>query len=162
MAAFMKLGDIKGEATDKGHSDWILLQSMSAPIHRSIPAGAKDQQRTKGETTLGDVVVVRQLDKSSTKLQEACANGTFFKNVEIHFCTTVKNKQEPYLKYVLSDVIVSSFSCHANSSGDPLPSEEITLGFSKAEWTYIIVDPKTGDVKGNVPGKYTPGTGAAE
>lgn len=161
MPAFMKLGSIAGEATQKDHKDWIILQSMSSPIHRSIPAGARDQQRTKGETTLGDIVIVRQLDKSSTKLAESCANGTFFKDVEIHFCTTVKNKQEPYLKYKLSDVIVSSYSFHGNSSGDPLPSEEITLGFSKIEWTYIIVDPQTGDVKGNVPGKYNPSEGVA-
>lgn len=159
MPAFMKLGDIKGEATDSDHKEWILIESMSSPMYRSVPSGAKDQQRTKGETTLGDIVCVRQLDKSSTKLQEACANGTFFKEVEIHFCTTVKNKQEPYLTYKLADVIVSSYSFQGNSSGSPLPSEEITMGYSKAEWAYIVIDPKTGDKKGQVPAKYDPGTG---
>jgi len=161
MPAFMKLGDIKGEATDDGHSEWIIIESMSSPIFRSIPEGAKDQQRTKGETTLGDVVVVRQLDKSSTKLQEACANGTFYKEAEVHFCSTVKNKQEPYLKYKLSDVIVTSYSFHGTASGDPLPTEEVTLGYTEVEWTYITLDPKTGDKKGNVPAKYNPGKGAS-
>jgi type VI secretion system secreted protein Hcp len=155
----MKLGDIKGEATDTDHKEWIIIESMSSPIYRSIPNGAKDQQRTKGETTLGDIVVSRQLDKSSTKLQEACANGTFYKEVEVHFCTTVKNKQEPYLTYKLSDVVVSSYSFHGNSSGNPLPSEQITLGYTKVEWTYIVVDPKTGDKTGQVPAKYNPAEG---
>ena len=159
MPAFMKLGDIKGECTDTDHKDWIIIESMSSPMYRSIPQGAKDQQRTKGETTLGDIVVVRQLDKSSTKLQEACANGTFFKEIEIHFCTTVKNKQEPYLTYKLSDVIISSYSFHGNSSGSPLPTEQITMGYTKVEWNYIVVDPKTGDKNGNVPAKYHQGTG---
>ena len=159
MPAYMKLGDIKGEATDQDHKDWIIIESMSSPIYRSVPPGAKDQQRTKGETSLGDIVVSRQLDKSSTKLQETCANGTFAKEVEIHFCTTVKNKQEPYLTYKLEDVIISSYVFHGNSSGDPLPSENITLGYTEVEWTYIVVDPKTGDKKGQVPGKYNPGSG---
>ncbi len=159
MPAFVKMGDIKGEATDSAHKDWILIESMSSPIYRSIPQGAKDQQRTKGETTLGDVVIVRQLDKSSTKLQEACANGTFFPEVEIHFCTTVKNKQEPYLTYKLKNAIVTSYSFHGNSSGSPLPSEQVTLGFTEVDWTYIVVDPETGDKKGNVPAKYKPGEG---
>jgi len=159
MPAFMKLGDIKGEATDADHKEWVIIESMSSPMYRSVPAGAKDQQRTKGETTLGDVACSRQLDKSSTKLQEACANGTFFKEVEIHFCTTVKNKQEPYLTYKLSDVIISSYSFHGNASGSPLPSEQITLGYTKVEWTYIVIDPATGDKKGNVPAKYNPGEG---
>jgi type VI secretion system secreted protein Hcp len=161
MAAFMKLGDIKGEATDQGHKDWVFVQSMSASVHRSIPSGAKDQQRTKGETSLGDIQIVRQLDASSVKLQEACANGTFFKEVEIHFCTTVKNNQEPYLKYKLFDVIVSSYSVHGDASGNPLPSEQVSLGYSKVEWTYHTIDPKTGDDTGRVAAKYNPAEGKA-
>lgn len=161
MPAFLKLGDIKGESTDKDHKDWILIESMSAPVYRSIPAGAKDAQRPRGETTLGDTHIVRQLDSSSVKLQEACANGTLFKEVEIHLCTQAKNKAEPYLKYKLSDVIVSSYSFHGNASGEPLPSEEVSLNCSKVEWTYIKVDPKTFDPKGNVVGKYEPGAHSA-
>ena len=161
MPAFMKCGDIQGESTDQGHQNWILIESMSSPIYRSIPAGAKDVQRTKGDTTPGDVVVVRHLDKSSVKLQEACANGTFIKEVEIHLCTQVKNKAEPYLKYKLSDVIVSSYGFHGNASGDPLPTEEVTMNFTKCEWTYITIDPKTGDPKGNVVGKFDVGAHVA-
>lgn len=159
MPAFMKLGDIQGEATDQDHKNWVIIESMSAPILRSIPEGAKDQQRTKGQTSLGDVAVTRQLDKSSTKLQEACANGTFFNEVEVHFCTTVKNKQEPYLKYLLKNVIISSYSFSGLASGNPLPTESITLGYTEVEWTYIVVDPNTGDKKGQVPAKYNPATG---
>ena len=84
-AAFMKLGDIKGEATDNEHKDWIIIESMSSAISRSTSDNAKDTQRSRGDTTLGDIVVVRELDKSSTKLQEACANGAFNQDVEIHF-----------------------------------------------------------------------------
>ncbi len=41
MAAFLKLEgmDEAGEATDKAHDKWIIIQSMSSPIFRSIPAG---------------------------------------------------------------------------------------------------------------------------
>lgn len=159
MPAYIKIGDIEGESTDKDHDKWILLESMSAPIFRSVPEGAKDQQRARGETTLGDLVMVRQLDKSSTKLQEACANGTFFKEAEIHFCTTVKNKQEPYLKYKLSNVIVTSYSFHGTASGDPQPTEEISLGYTEIEWTYVVVNPNTGDKEGQVATKYNPATG---
>ena len=159
MPAFMKLGDIKGEATDTDHKDWILIESMSSPIYRSLPQGAKDMQRSRGETSLGDIVTVRQLDKSSTKLQEACATGTFFSDVEIHLCTTIKNKQEPYLKYKLKDVIVTSYSFHGTASADPQPSEEISLSYTEVEWTYVVIDPKTGDKKGQVPAKYNPAAG---
>lgn len=159
MPAFVKLGDIKGQCTDGDHKEWILIESMSCGIYRSMPENARDQQRTQGSTTLGDIVVVRELDKSSTKLQEACANGTFFPDVEVHFCATVKNKQEPYLTYKLKNVIVTGYSFHGNATGSPLPSEEVTLGYSEVEWNYITLDPETGDKKGNVPAKYNPGKG---
>ena len=158
MPAFMKLGDIKGEATDQDHKDWVIIESLSAPIMRSIPEGAKDQQRARGETTLGDVIVVRLLDKSSVKLQEACANGTYFKEVDVHMCTTVKNKQEPYLKYKLKNAIISGYSCFAKT-GPTLPSEEVSFSFTEVEWIYVLIDPKTGEKKGQVPAKYNPAEG---
>src|ERR687896_186877 len=73
-------------------------------------ANARDQQRTQGSTSLGDVVLVRELDKSSTKLAEACANGTFFPEVQVDLCATVGNKQEPYLTYKMKNCIVTSYS----------------------------------------------------
>jgi len=160
-AAFTKLDGIQGEATDQGHKDWAIIQSMSASIHRSIPSGAKDQQRTKGETSLDDIKIVRQLDKSSVKIQEACASGKFFPTVEIEFCTAVKDQQVAYLKHKLYDVIVSRYSMHGDASGNPLPSEEIWLGYSKADWTYVVVNPETGEKKGEVAEKYDPAEGKA-
>ena len=157
MAGFMNLEGIKGEATDQDHKDWSLIETMDAAIMRSIPDGSKDHQRTRGETSLGDISVTRLLDKSSVKIEEACATGKFFAEVEVHFTTDVKGKSEPYLKYLLKDVIITSYSFSGNSQGNPLPTEHVTLAYSEVEWTYVQIDPKTGDPKGQVPGKYTPG-----
>ena len=162
MAAFMQMKGIEGEATDKGHDKWILIESMSSAIHRSVTDGARDMERVRGRTTTADVVVVRQLDKSSTKLMEACANGTFYSEVEIHFCTTVQDKQEPYLKYKLHDVIVTSYGFHGNADSQPRPSEEVTLGYTKVEWEYVQINAKTGKKEGSVPASYDPGKGSAK
>jgi len=157
MSAFMKMGDLEGESSDPKHSKWILIESLSNAVHRSIPEGAKDQQRARGQTTAGDVVVVRQMDKSSVKLQEACATGKYFPEVEIHLCVQSDKNQEPYLKYKLENVIVSSYSFHGSASGSPLPSEEVTINYTKATWTYIQVDPKTLKPGGSVEGMFSPG-----
>lgn len=160
MSAYVNIGNVKGESTDQNHKDWVIIQSMSASFHRSIPQGAKDQQRSRGETTCGDVVLVRDLDKSSVKLAEACATGKYYDSVEIHMCSDIKGKREPYLKYKLANVVISSYSFHGNSSGEPVPSEEVTLSYTGVDWTYIILNPNTGSPDGNVPGSYQPGTGA--
>lgn len=158
-AAFMKLGDIKGEATDNEHKDWIIIESMSSAITRTVDDKAKDTQRSRGDTTLGDVVVVRELDKSSTKLAESTANGFFHEEVEVHFTRSIDDgREQTYLKYKLKDVIITSYSFHGNAAGDPLPTEEVTLGYAEVEWTYITIDPETGQTE-EIVGKYTPGKG---
>jgi type VI secretion system secreted protein Hcp len=157
MSAFLKLEGLDGEATDSKHKNWIKMQSMSSPVFRSIAEGAKDNERSRGTTTLGDIVIVRQLDKSSPKLAEACATGKPISKGQIDFCSQANNKEEPYLTYTLENCIVSSYSFHGDGSGSPVPTEEITINFTKIEWKYITLDPKTLDPKGNVVGKYDPG-----
>ena len=154
MAGFAKIGDIEGQSTDQGHDKWINIDSISTPIQRSVPPGAKDQERTRGTTTLHDITLSRPLDKSSVKLAEACAKGTFFPEVEIHLSTQVKNKEEPYLKYKLKNVIVTSYSFSGNAFGEVQPTETLTLNFTEIEWTYVTIDPNTGDKKGSVAAKY--------
>jgi type VI secretion system secreted protein Hcp len=154
MALYIKIDGIDGESSDSNHSKWIIADSASLPIFRSIPGGAVDQQRTKGETTLGDITFVRQLDKSSPKLMEACALGKFNKAVTVEFTSTMGGKTETYLKWALENVIFTGYSVHGNSSGEPLPSEQVSVNFTKITYTYTEYDPKTGSKKGNVESKY--------
>ena len=41
-------------------------------------------------------------------------------------------------------VIVTGYNFHGNSAGDPIPTEEVSLGFTEIEWTYAILNPETG------------------
>jgi type VI secretion system secreted protein Hcp len=158
MPIFMKLGDIKGEATDGEHKDWIPCESLSASVFLQ---GAQDRERLRGETTLGDVEVVRLLDEASVRLLESCANGTCFDEVEIRVCPQFQS-QQPYLTYKLKNVVISGYIFfHAVATGDP-PSEEITLNCTEAEWTYVVIDPNTGEQRRSVSIKYSPGGDTAE
>lgn len=161
MSGFMQIDGIDGDANDQDHDAWIIIESMSSPIMRSIPQGAVRNERTQGETTLGDVVVVRSVDKSSVKLQEACATGKFIDKVTIDFTNNVAGKEQSYLKYELEDVIVTSYSFHGTASGSPLPSEQVTLGFTGATWTFTVINPDTGDPDSTIPVTYEPDTGKA-
>ena len=60
-AIYVKADGIEGEATDSLHSHWTISNDASLPIFRSIPNAAIDQQRTKGETSLGDINFTRYL-----------------------------------------------------------------------------------------------------
>ena len=154
MGLYVKMDGIDGEATDSAHAKWIIADSASFPVFRSIPGGAVDQQRTKGETSLGDITFTRQLDKSSPKLMEACALGKFNKQVIVEFTTMIGGKTETYLKWTLENVVFTGYSIHGNSSGEPLPSEQVSMNYSKITYTYTEFDNQKGTKKGNVETKY--------
>lgn len=157
MPIYMHLEGLEGEVTAKGHEKWIEVETSQDSIHRSIAPGAKDTSRMRGETSLGDVICSRELDKSSNKLWEFCAKGEPIKKVKIDFCVTVKDKQEPFLKYELENVLVSSYSMSASGSGKPV--ESVSFNFTKIEKNYITVNTETGATGGNVPAKYSLGEG---
>ncbi len=80
---------------------------MSSPIlqaHVDVdPSGqCKLALRQRGDTTLGDVVVVKELDKSSPKLQQSVCDGAVggapFSEVIIDVISSDQGGQEPYLR----------------------------------------------------------------
>lgn len=66
------------------------------------------------------------------------------------------------MKYKLANVIVTSYGFAGTSSGETLPMESISLGYTEVEWTYVILDPETGLPQGSVPAKYHPGEGRSK
>lgn len=160
-AAYMKLGDIKGESTDNDHKDWIIIESMSSPIFRSVALDTTTGQRSIGKLVIGDLSCTKLLDRASPKIAEAICNGTVIPEVLIQLTRSVPtndgtggSRETPYMTYKLKDVIVTSFQFHGNSTGGPLPTEEITLGYTEVEWTYITIDPKTGASSGKVEASW--------
>ena len=85
---FIQIDDwIIDEEDADPHAKWILADSASIPLFRSIPGGAIDQQITKGEYTL--------LNTSSYKF----TNAPSLKNIGIK---KRKNKIKNYvIKYKL-------------------------------------------------------------
>jgi type VI protein secretion system component Hcp len=127
-----KLGGQEGEpVTDLGYfshnPEWLRGQEIVGGTMCSARS-SNDPVFFSHHANVDKVFSDSVLDKPADNIQEACANGMFFSELELNSCTTIKNKQEPYLTYKLKDVIVTSYGFHGNASGDPLPSEEITLG----------------------------------
>lgn len=122
---FLKLGDIKGESTDRAHSNEIDVLSWSWGMSQSGVAGKVNVQ---------DLSFTKYLDKSSPELFLACANGKHYPEAKL---TVRKAGDKPleYLKITLKDVLVSSYSVSGGGS-EEIPTENVTLNFSKVEIEY--------------------------
>lgn len=160
MPAYIQMPDITGESQEQNHADWVYVESVSLPIHRTIQEAATGVQRSNGETQLGDIVVVKTWDSSTPSLAAACANGKYMDEVLIHLCSTINEQNVVNLELKLKDAIISSYSFHATGSQDPIPSEEITLNYTGLEWTYKKFD-TMGNEAGNFPASYDTQTAAS-
>lgn len=149
-AAFMKLGDIKGEATDSDHKDWINLLSISHVIEKTTSNTGAARQRSS--TTFGDVVVTKEIDASTPKLQESIAKGERLATAVIDFTRSSDAKQGTYLKYELKNVIITSYAFNGEASGDPLPTDQVSLNFEEIKVTYY---PQNRDGTSGTPVSYS-------
>jgi type VI secretion system secreted protein Hcp len=158
---FMKVPKIDGESKEKNHEKWIELQSCSWSHARTIAAGVKSSQRSRGETFFNDIMVTNMMHKGSMKVQQNAATGTVMDPVEIHFCRTgadPKQGLETYLTIKLSDCMITAYS--TGISGEEVPYENLSLNFTKVEMEYKEADSK-GELKTASSFTYNKETGSA-
>jgi type VI secretion system secreted protein Hcp len=158
---FMKIDGIEGEAKDvsgKKHTGEIDVVSWSwgatqTGTHSTGGGGGA------GKVSVSDLTFTKHVDKSSTALLLACCNGKHIKDATL----TVRKAGETPLEFLsvkLTDILVSSVQEGGASNGDLLPTEHVTLNFSKFEVVYKEQDNKGAqkggdikmgwDVKGNI------------
>lgn len=141
MAIYMKYGDIKGAVTTDGFKDWIELTAFHFGTGRGIASAAHSAtSREHSEPTLSEITVSKLTDVASPKLFTESVAGELNNKVTITFTTTTKNKVESFLKYELENTGISGYSV---SSGGDMPSESISLNYTKIRKTFIGLDPAT-------------------
>ncbi len=136
---FLKIGDIDGESKDAKFAKWVEIDSWSWSEHQSGSSG-RGGGAGVGKINMSDFSFNKVLDKASPKLLLYCAQGKHIPQVEF-VARKAGGKQEPYLKMKLKDVLVSNYQT-GSGGGDTLPSEAISLNFSKIEWEYFAQDEK--------------------
>ena len=145
-AYYIKFDGIDGEVADKDHKNWSNLSSFS----QALKTGAT---RRRGDVAFEEIVLVRELDKSSPKLAHAIAKGEVFPKVEIHVTASYTDSgRVTYYAYELKNVQMLSYSISGNSDVDSVPEEQVKLNFEEIKVTYTEVD-SAGKSKGNI--EYT-------
>jgi type VI secretion system secreted protein Hcp len=146
---YMQIAEIPGDATARGHEDWIELNSVSDSIVLPVSDAAAGSTRTRSVPQLSDVNASKLLDRTSPKLREALARGTIYPTVTIDITSVCEGEEVVLFQYELENVLVTSISFNASSGGD-VPVEDLSLNYTKVQWTYHRYGPgcsKTGDVK---------------
>jgi type VI secretion system secreted protein Hcp len=154
--AFLKIDGIPGESTDSKHAAQIEILSFSHGLSQPSAgsrstSGAASAERCNHQ----DFSVVKTLDKASAKLALHCCNGKHIPSVVLELCRATGDKQ-PYMKYSMKDVIVSSVRPGGSAQGgEQLPLEEVSFNYGEIKWEYVETDHGTGKPKGNVAAEWS-------
>ncbi len=150
---FLKIDGVSGESTDDNHKEWIEVLSYSHGISAAVPqviGSARTAERSEHQ----DFSIVKLMDKASPKLALYICRGDIIPEVTLELCRAGGDKLR-YMKYVLTDAIVSSVQPGGNpQTGEALPMEEVSFNYGKIQWTYTETDPNTGKPKGNVEARW--------
>lgn len=130
---FLKIDGIDGESTDASHKGEIDVLSWSWGVtHTSGGAGSGGGA---GKAAFQDFHFVSRISKASPMLFLSCATGTHHKTAALSGVRSAgKSKTAEFLKYKLSDVVVTTDQHGDNEGGEPI--EQFALNYSKIEVSY--------------------------
>jgi len=131
---FLKLDGIDGEATDHKHGKEIEVESWSWGEVQS-GTSAHGSGGGAGKVSMQDFHFVMKVNNASPKLMLACATGEHIKKAVLT-CRKAGKDQQEYLLVTMSDLLVSSYQSGGSAHSDVLPTDQISLNFSKIEWSY--------------------------
>ena len=141
MAIYMKYASIEGASITKGLEKWIVVDSFQYGVNRSMTSPSRAAlSREASEVNISEIVVTKQMDKSSPKLWTEAAHGLLNSKVDLKFTTQVKNEVVTYCEINLEGCGVSSYSTSAGGEG--LPMESISINFTKIVWSFSPIDEK--------------------
>ena len=131
--SFMKIDDIVGESMDPEHYGDIEILSWQM-----------DATARPTSTSPGSLSFTKYVDVASTNFLQNCCNGKRYSNATLTVRTDDANSLGNLI-IEMTDVIIANYtlknslnrSFGTGSDSDPMPTEEITLGYSSITITYI-------------------------
>ncbi|MBM3994739.1 MAG: type VI secretion system tube protein Hcp [Planctomycetes bacterium] len=131
---FLKIEGIPGESTDAKHKAEIDVESWSwgetnAGTHVGGGGGGA------GKVIMQDFHFVMKVNKASPKLFLACASGQHIPKAVL-VCRKAGTEQQEFLTITMTDLLVSSYQTGGSAGSSVVPTDQISLNFSKIEWEY--------------------------
>ena len=129
---FLKIEGVPGESITKpGEIDLLSFswgETQPGTAGQGSGSGA-------GKVQAQDFHFTKLIDKSSPMLFVSCATGQHIKSAVVT-ARKAGGKQEDYLIFKMSDVLVSSYQTGGSAGSDVVPTEQFSLNFVKLELAY--------------------------
>lgn len=142
---FLRLDGIDGESTDTRQTNNIEIISFNWGISQTSATNSPNGGGGgAGKAVFQDMHFVAKVSKASPKLMLFCASGKHLDSVDL-FAYRSSDSSQPYLKIKLQDVLITSYQVSASggdigSTDGPIPTDQISVNYTKISYTYVAFD----------------------
>jgi type VI secretion system secreted protein Hcp len=132
-AGFLRIegpqGMIQGESTDAGHRNWIDIKAMEiAPPQ----AGAGRGGAGSGRASLGEIKIIKTVDKASAALRLGFTTSQHYKTVTLEMRKAGGDPNTAvYFRVNLEDAFISADVVGGAGAGSGVPTESVALNYAK-------------------------------
>ena len=156
LLAFAKYDGVDGESQDANHDGWVNISGYEWGAER--PGNATTgQTRRRAAAVIDDFVVTFDYEKASPKLLEKALRGEIIPKLEIELTAVFGGDRVTYLRYELTNVMVTSYQVGGTADGSP-PTVDVSHNFEEVKVTYTEYDSE-GNPLGNIETTYDAGKG---
>jgi type VI secretion system secreted protein Hcp len=131
--AYLVIDGRPGPSTSKQNAIDILSFSFGATQTAVIGVGSSGGEARSGRASLGDVSVMKVVDKTSPLLFDDCVTGNYLSSVDIVYDKPMGDDQQDYYKIHMENALITSIQ-HSGSSENPM--ESISFAYSKIKVSY--------------------------
>jgi type VI secretion system secreted protein Hcp len=132
----LEIDGIKGESSDQKHKDTIELQSFSWGVSQTTTHSSGGGGGA-GKATFQDLHFTSKVSKASPLLFKRAATGEHIKKATLFVRKAGSGGgQGDYMTITLEDVLVSSYETKPSKGSDAVPTDRVSLNFSKIEFDY--------------------------
>jgi len=132
---FLEVDGVEGESTAMGYEGWVDVTDFFSSVSRTRGFG-----RRRAAPVWEDLIVAKELDRSSVKLAEAITKGNLFDEVVLVYNKAERGGDWLSYEYRLKEALVTSYHIDG-AAGEQSPSESVSFSFNRIDWIYTKFGP---------------------
>lgn len=136
---FLKLDGVTGESQDTDHKDEIQILAWGWSMVNSSTVNFGGGSGS-GKASVGELIVVKNTDKSTAALIKSATRGVHFKTGTLVLRKATGDKQLEYIKLEMKEAFVTSLEMGDLNNSDPEFAEQqvetVKLTMSAFQFTY--------------------------
>ncbi|HZP01355.1 MAG TPA: type VI secretion system tube protein Hcp [Terriglobia bacterium] len=131
--AYLIIDGRPGPSTSKENAIDILSFSFGASQTAVFGPGSSGKESRAGRADVGNVTIMKVLDKTSPLLFDDCVTGNILPSVDLIYDKPMGDSQEDYFKIHMENALITSIQLSGSNEN---PTESVSFAFAKIKVSY--------------------------